>query len=132
MTLPPTSFGPQVKLREQPAVSFGLIAQILFNVVKNNLTVNSGKNEIYYHWASSISGNTQISECNDFNAPEKLDYRVVSGSSSASGKDILTTAYDIENIGMKTWIGFKALLSVDDAKALKEFFLSRGIQYESI
>lgn len=39
---------------------------------------------------------------------------------------------DIENVGMKTWIGFQALLSVDDAKALKEFFLSRGIQYKSI
>lgn len=32
----------------------------------------------------------------------------------------------------KQWIGFKALLSVDDAKALKEFFISRGIEYKSI
>lgn len=32
----------------------------------------------------------------------------------------------------KQWISFKALLSVDDAKALKELFLSRGIEYKSI
>ena len=32
----------------------------------------------------------------------------------------------------KKWIGFQAFLSVEDAKALREFFLERGIQYKSI
>ena len=38
----------------------------------------------------------------------------------------------IEPVTEKQWIGFKALLSVDDATALREFFLSRGIEYKSI
>ena len=37
-----------------------------------------------------------------------------------------------ETASEKQWIKFQALLSVEDAKALKEFFLSRGIQYKSI
>lgn len=32
----------------------------------------------------------------------------------------------------KQWIGFQALLSVDDAKALKAFFTERNIQYKAI
>lgn len=32
----------------------------------------------------------------------------------------------------KQWIGFQAFLTVEDAKALKEFFVERGIQYKSI
>lgn len=32
----------------------------------------------------------------------------------------------------KTWVAFQALLSVDDAKALKALFAERGIQYKSI
>ena len=32
----------------------------------------------------------------------------------------------------REWIGFRAFLTVDDAKALKEFFNSRGIRFESI
>lgn len=46
---------------------------------------------------------------------------------------------DIENIRptqpeepQKQWIGFQALLSVDDAKALKAFFTERNIQYKAI
>lgn len=33
---------------------------------------------------------------------------------------------------VKKWVGFAALLDVDDARALKEFFKSRGIQYKSL
>ena len=32
----------------------------------------------------------------------------------------------------KTWLSFKALLSVDDALALREFFNARGIEFEAI
>ena len=33
---------------------------------------------------------------------------------------------------LKQWVGFKALLSVDDALALKEFFETRNIEFEAI
>lgn len=39
---------------------------------------------------------------------------------------------DVENRCMKQWIQFAALLSVDDAKALKEFFNSRNIEFKAI
>ncbi len=32
----------------------------------------------------------------------------------------------------KTWLTFKALLSVDDALALREFFEARGIEFEAV
>lgn len=32
----------------------------------------------------------------------------------------------------KTWLGFKALLSIDDAKALRTFFVERNIEFKSI
>lgn len=32
----------------------------------------------------------------------------------------------------REWLRFKALLTVDDAKALKNFFISRGIEFEAI
>lgn len=33
---------------------------------------------------------------------------------------------------LKTWLSFKALLSVDDALALREFFNARGIEFEAV
>lgn len=39
---------------------------------------------------------------------------------------------DIENLGLKKPVKFVAWLSVDDAKALKEFFNSRNIEFKAI
>lgn len=39
---------------------------------------------------------------------------------------------DVENLCMKQWLKFAALLSIDDAKALKEFFNSRNIEFKAI
>ena len=32
----------------------------------------------------------------------------------------------------RTWLSFRAHLTIDDARALKEFFLSRHVAYEQI
>ena len=39
---------------------------------------------------------------------------------------------DIENRGMKQWVSFSALLSTEDAIALKKFFNSRNIEFKAI
>lgn len=39
---------------------------------------------------------------------------------------------DIENVGLKQWVTFKAFLSKEDAIALKEFFTGRNIEFKAV
>ena len=79
------------------------IAKNVFNVVKNNLTVDSGINEIYKNSGNTVTGNSQVDVCNDLNASDKLDYRVKENSQTANNiEGILTTSYDLKNIGNET------------------------------
>lgn len=74
-----------------------------FNIIKNNLTVNAaamgiGTNTEKY---GTVTGNLQLSECNDFVDAEKQDYRIKSGSETAKKvQGILTDEFDIEKIGL--------------------------------
>lgn len=74
-----------------------------YNKLKNNLTVNcvdatTGTNTLKY---GDISGNLELTECNDFVNPEKMDYRIKSDSETAKRVNgILTDKFDIEKIGL--------------------------------
>lgn len=57
----------------------------------------------------------------------------VKTAAETAGKEIAHALSEIkESIPQKNWIGFQALLSTEDALALREFFQSRGIQYKKI
>lgn len=44
----------------------------------------------------------------------------------------ITDADTVDQVPQKQWIRFQAFLSIEEAKALKEFFVSRNIEYKSI
>lgn len=56
----------------------------------------------------------------------------VNYGSSKPSEPIKETIEPIPDAPAKTWLGFKALLSIEDAKALNLFFKSRNIEFESI
>lgn len=45
---------------------------------------------------------------------------------------VSTSPEDIENVTNKHWVSFSALLSTEDAIALREFFHSRNIEYKAV
>ncbi|MBE6596862.1 MAG: hypothetical protein E7641_04240 [Ruminococcaceae bacterium] len=56
----------------------------------------------------------------------------VNYGSSKPSEPIKENVESIYEAPKKTWLGFKALLSVEDATALKDFFMSRNIEYKAI
>lgn len=65
---------------------------------------------------------------------EAANTEVNYGSSKPSEpiKEIPVEAIPIPEEPIKSWLSFKALLSVDDATALRNFFLERNIEFKSI
>lgn len=80
-----------------------------FNKVLGNLNVNAKDMRIddcNYDWGT-VEGNVVMEECNDFVNPEKLDYRIKSGSETAKEiPGLLTEEFDIEQIGVQSDITF--------------------------
>lgn len=62
---------------------------------------------------------------------ETITVNVKVTAQTPEGNEVPFATIPVE-VPSKQWISFKALLSVDDAKALKEFFDSRNIQFEAL
>lgn len=57
----------------------------------------------------------------------------IGAAAASAGKAIASTISEMkESIPQKGWVKFQALLSVEDAAELKEFFNARGIEYKAL